>query len=329
MFEESVYTSLSNKESKLNQVEACTQYVSSTEVLDSTKKTHYSSESKYVNASQSFLNLKFGNRSMHKCALEYLDMEEYIDSMDLKNKTKCALSSQLDQQEFLKMSKFISDSENNNKLPQGDILANDEQESSLGYSIDSNSLDNVDVNSQHSTNKVNAIDYNNNNVDERSYKDLEHASQANVADQNESIDIIQPEHIFSTEVKMPGFHVLEDYKSHNNNTSTAQINFNHQTQVKQQNYKHESENINQPEHIYFDKLEYNKKYEPDKKKRKQVGEMFFFEMPMTDIEKSHVTDTSELKPSYYCNSSIYPIILTHKKKSRATAYLLFIELATV
>lgn len=118
MCDEDSYNKISNSKSQSNQVNTYIKYENSTQVLDSLKKKQCSSESENSNAS--FLNFRLVNRSMHKNALEYLDMEEYINGMDLKNRTKCAANYQFEQPDLFRSAKVIYNSNHNIVLSQED-----------------------------------------------------------------------------------------------------------------------------------------------------------------------------------------------------------------
>lgn len=285
---------MSNNKSKSNQANPYTQTEDSIQVVDSTKKQHCSSESENPNARQSIVNFKLLNRSMHKSALEYLDMEEYIDSMDLKNRTKCAANSQFEQPGLITISKFIDNSDHNVELDEGVNLKKDEQRSSFNYIIDSNSLSNVDLSIKHIFDKVDVVDYNNNNVNECNYNELLHVSKTKVADENERIDNINSEYIFNMEAENPGILVIEHLNSQEKHTNTPDYSSNQQTQIKQQSYNHDSDNINKVEYTHIDKSESDEKHE-DKIKRTQNNIIDYLHVPEYEMKKTLVKDKSKLK----------------------------------
>lgn len=246
---------------------------------------------------QGILNFKLANKSIHKSAMEYLDMEEYVDSRDLHNRTKCEANSQIDEPNLISMTKLIYNPDHNVELGQEDKQKNDEQEPSFNYIIDSNALDNVDLSNKHTSDKVDMIDYNNNNAEEWNYNELEHASKVKILDQNERIDSFKPERIYNPEAKKPGFLVIEHYKSEDKYTNTPEYMPNQQTPIKQQNDKQESDTTNKLEYVYFDKSESEEESE-GKLKVKQSDKMDYAQGPMYEMEKTQVKDKSKLKPTH-------------------------------
>lgn len=320
MFAERVYNKMPKYKYKSNYVNTYTKYEYSTQVTDSTKKTHCSHESESADSRHRLLNLKLVNRSMHKSALEYLDLQEYIDNTDSKNRTKCAAISQVDQQDLDKISKFVYNSDHNDELAQGDKLNKDEQESSFNYIIDSNSLDNVDSSTKLTTDKVDVMDYNNNNVDEWNYNEQEHASKQKVADQNERIDIVKSAYLSKPEAKKPGFLVVDQLKSNEKYTYMPEYAFTQQTQIRQQHNKLESENINKVEYVYFDKSESDEAKEYDDKNKEtafdKLEKMDYLQVPMYEMEKTVVKDKCKLKLNfnylYYCISFLCMFCSSHQ-----------------
>lgn len=277
---------------KSKQVKTFEQYEDSTQVLTFTKKPHCSSKSE--NAKQSLLHFKFTKRNVKKSALEYLDLEEYTNNMDLKNRTKCAANSQFDQPDFVKMTKLIYNPDHNVELGQGDNLKEGEQGSVFNYITQSNSLDNADSSIKHASDKIDVIDYNNNNVDEWNYNQLEHASKVKIGDLNKRIDNLKPEYILNPVAKKPGFLVVEQLKSQEKYTNTPEYRSNQRTQFKQKSYKDESKNINKLEYIYFDKSDSDEENEYDEKmKQKQINKTDYSQMPVYDMEKTLVKDKSK------------------------------------
>ncbi|XP_026324952.1 uncharacterized protein LOC113233931 [Hyposmocoma kahamanoa] len=214
-------------------------------------------------------------------------MEDYIDSMDLKNRTKYTANLQYDQLDLIRIKKFIHDSNHDVEQGQGDNLKNDEQEFSFKNIIDSNFLDEIDSSIKHSTDKINVIDYDSNNVNDWNYNDQQHASKPKLAEQNEPIDNTKSEYIFNLEARKPGIFVIEHVKNRETYTNTPEYRFNQQTHSKHKTYKHELEDINKLEYIYFDKSESEEEIEDnDKNKHKHTDKVDYIQVPMYEMEKT-------------------------------------------
>lgn len=318
MIEERHNIKMPQYKNKFNYNNTYTKYEYSTQVLDFTKKPHRSSQPESAKARQSLLSFKLLNRSMHKSAAEHLDLEEYIASIDLKNRTKYAAISQVDQRDLNKETTFVYNSDHNDELSQGDKLKIDEQESSFNYVIDSNALGNVDSSIKHTSAKVGGIDYNNNNLNQGNYNELDHASksQPKVADQNERIDNVNPEYISKLEAKKPGFLVAEQLKSQEKDSFTPEHVFNQQTQIKQQNYKLESNNLNKVEYVYFDKSESDEEKENlDKSKVIQSDKsekVDYVQVPMYEMEKTVDKDKSKFRHNFDYYLTIYVSCSSHQ-----------------
>lgn len=307
---------MSKNYSKSKKVYAYIQNENPTQALASTKKPYCSSESENATARQNLLNFKLSNRSLHKSALEYLDLEEYVDNMHLKNRTKCAADTQFDPPDLIRMSKFIYN--HNNELGQGDKLKEDKHGSSFNNIIDPYSLDNVDSIIKHTSDKVDVLDYNNNNVDKWNYNDeitnyneLEHKGKAKLADQNERINNDKPEYIFNPEAKKPGYLVIEHLKSQETYTDTPEYRSNQHAQVKRDKG---SENLNKVEYVYFDKSESDEENEDDKTKPNKTDKTDYVQVPIYEMEKTLVKDKCKLKThfNYYCSSNVGTRVMGHR-----------------
>lgn len=281
---------MSKNKRKSKKINSYTQYPDTTQIiLEPLKKLHCSSESVSANSRPSLLNFKLANISTHKSAVDYFNIEEYIDSMDLKNRTKCAANSQFDPPNLIRMTNFPYDSDNNVELGQGDNLKNDEQELSFNHIINSNSEGYVDSSNKHTSDKINVYEWN--------YNELGH--KVKFTDRNERTDNIKSEYTFKSEVKNPGFLVMEYLESQEKVTNAPEYRSHQQTQIKQKTYKYESENINKVEYVYFDKSESDDEHEDDDKiKRKKIDKMDYVQVPMYEMEKPLVKDKSKLKTNH-------------------------------
>lgn len=123
MLDKNVDSKISKDEIGLNQVNTYSHNEDSTQVLDLTKKPCFSTQVRNANARKNLLNFKLANRSMHIGAVDYLDVEELKESMELKNITKCAVNSQ---------QAYIYNADHDNEMDQGDQLRNYMNSSSLG-----------------------------------------------------------------------------------------------------------------------------------------------------------------------------------------------------
>lgn len=308
MFDKRAYSKKSKNKRKSNQINPFTQDKDSRQVLSSnkysTKKPQCSNESENAKAKK-YLNFKLANENTNKNVMDYLNMEEYIDSMDLKNRTKYTANLQFEKLDLIRIKKFIHNSNHDVEQGQGDNLKNDEQEFSFKNIIDSNFLDEIDSSTKHATDKINVIDYNNWN-----YNDQQQASKPKLAKQNEPIDNTKSEYIFNFEASKPGIFVIEHAKNHETYTNTPEYRFNQQTHIKHKTYKHELEDINKLEYIYFDKSESEDEIEDnDKNKHKHTDKVDYIQVPMYEMEKTPAKEKSKLKHTfaYYFSSSRYTI----------------------
>lgn len=285
MLDKEAHNKISKHKSKSNQV-YYTQSEDSIQGSDSTKKPCCSSKSKNANTWQNLLNLKLATRNMHIRALGYLDIE-HVDSMDLKNISKCTMNSQ---QNLIQLSKFIYNADHKNELGRGDELRNDEiQKSTVNYIVHSNSSDKVDSCNEYTSVKVNMVSYNYSNIDESNSNQVEDSNKLNHGDTGKQ------------KANKPKLRISE--RKYRN---TPKQVYKQRVKLKEHKSKRESEK-NKVEYIYFD--ESDEEYEDgDKMESKEIDKMDNSHRPTYKMEKTLAVDKSKLKTLFYFNNSMCPIM---------------------
>lgn len=237
------------------------QCMASTQLLNPTKNSECSSES--ANARKIL-----ANRHVHKRAVDYINMEEYEDEMELENRTKGTVNPPFNQPELNPMTTFIPNYNHNFELGQGDTLKNKDLELSLYNVFDKDYSDNAHSNIKLATTVPHHNYY---NADEMNYNG--HTSKVKLANKNELIDNNKLDYLFYPEVR--NLRMLKQ-----------------QTKIKQKISKYKSENIKKFEYMY-DELVSDE--ENEKNKNKPTDIMDYMQMTDYKTEQTPVKVKCKLK----------------------------------